>query len=137
MGGVVHFLDPFQYRSTFHRHNPGITAEVFSQDYLNHLEAIIKYEGPHTIAGILMETVTGTNGIIIPPEGYLQGVRELCDKYRIVMIADEVMAGFGRTGEWFAVNHWGVTPDIMTMAKGLTSGYAPLGVVAMKPEIAA
>jgi taurine--2-oxoglutarate transaminase len=85
----------------------------------------------------LLEPVTGTNGIIIPPEGYLQGVRDLCDKYGIVMIADEVMSGFGRTGAWFAVDHWSVTPDIMTMAKGLTSAYAPLGAVAMKPEIAA
>ena len=137
MSGVVHFLDPFQYRSTFHRHTPNISEQDFAQDYLNHLEEIIQYEGAHTIAGILMETVTGTNGIIIPPDGYLQGVRALCDKNNIVMIVDEVMAGFGRTGEWFAVDHWHVTPDIMTMAKGLTSGYAPLGAVAMKPEIAA
>ena len=84
-----------------------------------------------------MEPVTGTNGVIIPPDGYLQGVRALCDKYGIVMIADEVMSGFGRTGKWFAVEHWGVIPDIITMAKGLTSAYAPLGAVAMKPEIAA
>jgi taurine---2-oxoglutarate transaminase len=85
----------------------------------------------------LLESVTGTNGIIIPPQGYLQGVREICDRYGILYIADEVMSGFGRTGEWFAVNHWKVVPDIMTMAKGLTSAYAPLGAVAMKPEIAA
>lgn len=137
MGGVVHFLDPFQYRSTFHTNNPGISGEEFTQDYLNHLEEIIQYEGAHTIAGVLLETVTGTNGIIIPPAGYLAGIRKICDKYGIVMIADEVMAGFGRTGEWFAVDHWGVKPDIMTMAKGLTSGYAPLGTVAMRPEIAA
>jgi taurine--2-oxoglutarate transaminase len=84
-----------------------------------------------------MESVTGTNGIIIPPQGYMQGVRALCDKYGIVMIADEVMSGFGRTGKWFAIEHWDVVPDIMTMAKGLTSAYAPLGAVAMKPEIAA
>jgi taurine--2-oxoglutarate transaminase len=84
-----------------------------------------------------MESVTGTNGIIIPPDGYMQGVRTLCDKYGIVMIADEVMSGFGRTGKWFAIEHWNVVPDIMTMAKGLTSAYAPLGAVAMKPGIAA
>jgi len=84
-----------------------------------------------------MESVTGTNGIIIPPDGYMQGVRALCDKYGILMIADEVMAGFGRTGRWFAIEHWNVVPDLMTMAKGLTSAYAPLGAVAMKPEIAA
>ena len=136
MPGVVHFLDPYRYRSTFHRSNPNISEEEFSQDYLNHLEEIILFEGPDTIAGILMESVTGTNGIIIPPEGYLQGVRTLCNKYNLVMIADEVMSGFGRTGQWFGVDHWKVIPDIMTMAKGLTSAYAPLGAVAMKPEIA-
>ncbi len=137
MGGVVHFLDPYRYRSTFHRTQPDISEAEFTQDYLNHLEEIIQYEGPHTIAAVLMESVTGTNGIIIPPQGYMQGVRQLCDRYGIVMICDEVMSGFGRTGEWFAVNHWKVVPDIMTMAKGLTSAYAPLGAVAMKPEIAA
>lgn len=136
MPGVVHFLDPFRYRSTFHRKNPGIPEDEFSQDYLNHLEEIINYEGPGNIAAILLETVTGTNGVIIPPEGYLQGVRSLCTKYGIMMIADEVMSGFGRTGRWFAVDHWQVVPDLMTMAKGLTSGYAPLGAVAMRPEIA-
>ncbi len=137
MTGVVHFLDPYRYRSTFHRMNPDISEKEFAQDYLNHLEEIIHYEGPETIAAVLMESVTGTNGVIIPPEGYMQGVRALCDKYGIVMIADEVMSGFGRTGKWFAVEHWDVVPDIITMAKGLTSAYAPLGAVAMKPEIAA
>jgi taurine--2-oxoglutarate transaminase len=137
MTGVVHFLDPYRYRSTFHRTNPDIPEEEFARDYVNHLEEIILYEGPESIAAILMESVTGTNGIIIPPDGYMQGVRALCDKYGIVMIADEVMSGFGRTGKWFAVEHWDVVPDIMTMAKGLTSAYAPLGAVAMKPEIAA
>jgi taurine--2-oxoglutarate transaminase len=137
MTGVVHFLDPYRYRSTFHRTNPNISEEEFARDYINHLEEIILYEGPESIAAVLMESVTGTNGIIIPPDGYMQGVRKLCDKYGIVMIADEVMSGFGRTGKWFAVEHWNVTPDIITMAKGLTSAYAPLGAVAMKPEIAA
>jgi taurine---2-oxoglutarate transaminase len=137
MPGVVHFLDPYQYRSTFHRTNPDISEDEFTRDYLNHLEEIIQYEGPQTIAAVLLETVTGTNGIIIPPQGYLKGVRALCDKYGLLLIADEVMSGFGRTGKWFAVDHWHVVPDIMTMAKGLTSGYAPLGAVAMKPEIAA
>lgn len=137
MPGVVHFLDPYRYRSTFHRTNPDISEAEFTRDYLNHLEEIIQYEGPETVAAVLMESVTGTNGILIPPEGYMQGVRALCDKYGIVMIADEVMSGFGRTGKWFAVDHWKVVPDIMTMAKGLTSAYAPLGAVAMKPEIAA
>jgi taurine--2-oxoglutarate transaminase len=135
MPGVVHFLDPYRYRSTFHRTNPDLPEAEFSLDYLNHLEEIIQYEGPQTIAAILIESVTGTNGIIIPPEGYLQGVRALCDKYNILLIADEVMSGFGRTGKWFAVQHWNVVPDLMTMAKGLTSAYAPLGAVAMKPAI--
>jgi taurine--2-oxoglutarate transaminase len=136
MMGVVHFLDPFRYRSTFHQHNPEISEEDFTKDYLDHLEEIIMYEGPETIAAIMIETVTGTNGIIIPPDGYLAGVRELCDRYNIVLICDEVMSGFGRTGEWFAFDHWNVVPDIVTMAKGLTSGYAPLGAIAMKEEIA-
>lgn len=137
MPGVVHFLDPFRYRSTFHRNRTEIGEEEFTQDYLNYLEEIIQYEGADTIAAVMIETVTGTNGIIVPPGGYLQGVREICDRNGILLIADEVMSGFGRTGEWFAVNHWNVVPDIMTMAKGLTSAYAPLGAVAMKPEIAA
>jgi taurine--2-oxoglutarate transaminase len=136
MPGVVHFLDPYRYRSTFHRTNPNISEADFTQDYINHLEEIIRYEGPQTIAAILLESVTGTNGIIIPPAGYLEGVRALCNRYGIVMIADEVMSGFGRTGKWFAVDNWNVVPDIITMAKGLTSAYAPLGAVAMKEEIA-
>ena len=136
MPGVVHFLDPYRYRSTFHRTTPGVSEADFSLDYLNHLEEIIRYEGSQTIAAVLIESVTGTNGIIIPPEGYMAGVRDLCDKYDILLIADEVMSGFGRTGKWFAVDHWHVVPDIMTMAKGLTSAYAPLGAVAMKPGIA-
>ena len=137
MSGVVHFLDPYRYRSIFHRTNPTISEEEFARDYVNHLEEIILYEGPQSIAAVLMESVTGTNGVIIPPQGYMQGVRALCDKYGIVMIADEVMSGFGRTGKWFAIEHWDVVPDMITMAKGLTSAYAPLGAVAMKPQIAA
>jgi len=136
MPGVVHFLDPYRYRSTFHRTNPEISESDFSLDYLNHLEEIIQYEGPQTIAAILIETVTGTNGIIIPPQGYLQGMRLLCDRYGILLIADEVMSGFGRTGAWFAVDNWNLVPDLLTMAKGLTSAYAPLGAVGMGPKIA-
>ena len=136
MTGVVHFLDPFRYRSTFHRSDPHISEPDFTQDYLNHLEEIISYEGAETIAAIIIETVTGTNGIIIPPDGYLQGLREICDKNDILLICDEVMSGFGRTGKWFAVDNWNVVPDLMTMAKGLTSAYAPLGAVAMRDEIA-
>ena len=136
MPGVIHFLDPYRYRSTFHTRNPDISESEFNQDYLNHIEEIIQYEGSETIAAVIIETVTGTNGIIIPPDGYLQGLREICNKNNILLICDEVMSGFGRTGEWFAVNNWNVVPDIMTMAKGLTSAYAPLGAVAMRDEIA-
>ena len=93
-------------------------------------------EGPQTIAGFILETVTGTNGILVPPDGYLEGVRALCDKHGILMIADEVMSGFGRTGAWFAVDHWKIVPDIMTMAKGLTSAYVPLGAVGVRQAIA-
>jgi taurine---2-oxoglutarate transaminase len=136
MPGVVHFLDPYRYRSVFHQGRSDVSEAQFCQDYLNHLEEIITLEGPPTIAAILLETVTGTNGVIVPPDGYLQGVRALCDRFGILLICDEVMSGFGRTGKWFAVEHWSVVPDLMTMAKGLTSGYAPLGAVAMKQTIA-
>ena len=136
MPGVVHFLDPYRYRSTFHRSNPDVAEAVFAQDYLNHLEEVIQYEGAKTIAAVMVETVTGTNGVIIPPDGYLPGVREICDRHGILLICDEVMSGFGRTGAWFAVDHWNVVPDLMTMAKGLTSGYAPLGAVAMRSKVA-
>jgi taurine--2-oxoglutarate transaminase len=107
------------------------------EESLKGLEDVIMYEGPHTIAAVFLETIVGTNGILIPPDGYIQGVREICDRYDIVMVADEVMAGFGRTGRWFAVDHWDTVPDLMTMAKGLTSSYLPLGAVAMNHEIAA
>lgn len=100
------------------------------------LEDVIRYEGGHTIAAILIETVVGTNGILIPPDGYMQAVRALCDKHGIFMIADEVMSGFGRTGEWFAVNHWKVVPDMITMAKGITSAYVQLGAVGLRGSIA-
>jgi taurine--2-oxoglutarate transaminase len=94
------------------------------------------FEGPNNVAAIIVESVVGTNGIIIPPDGYMQGLRQLCDKYGIMLIADEVMSGFGRTGKWFAIDHWGVTPDIMTMAKGLTSAYVPLGAAVVTDTIA-
>ncbi len=125
--GVVRVLDPWRW-------GKGEPEPV--DEHLAYLEEVIGYEGPQTIAAFILETVTGTNGILIPPDGYLQGVRELCSRYGIVMIADEVMAGFGRTGRWFAVDHWDVVPDLMTMAKGLTSSYLPLGAVAISPEIA-
>ncbi|MCC7415578.1 MAG: aminotransferase class III-fold pyridoxal phosphate-dependent enzyme [Acidobacteria bacterium] len=125
--GVVHVLDPY------HGIERGWDDAAAS---LAMLEEVIQLEGPQTIAGFILETVTGTNGILVPPDGYLQGVRELCTKHGILMIADEVMAGFGRTGEWFAVDHWNVVPDLLSMAKGLTSAYVPLGAVGMRHHIA-
>jgi taurine--2-oxoglutarate transaminase len=125
--GVIRVLDPWRWA----RGAPEPVAE-----HLAYIEEVMQYDGPHTIAAFIMETVTGTNGILIPPDGYLEGIRELCTRHGIVMICDEVMAGFGRTGRWFAVDHWGVVPDLMTMAKGLTSSYLPLGAVAMSPKIA-
>jgi len=106
-----------------------------TEEVLSRTEEVIELEGPKTIAAIIVETVTGTNGILIPPDGYLEGLRALCDKHGILLIADEVMAGFGRTGEWFAVNHWNVVPDLITMAKGLTSAYVQLGAVGMRRHI--
>jgi taurine---2-oxoglutarate transaminase len=125
--GVVHVLNP--------HHASGRPVDSADQA-MALLEETIELEGPGTIAGFILEPVVGTNGILIPPDGYLQRVRDLCDRYGIVMIADEVMTGFGRTGEWFAVDHWGVVPDLMTLAKGLTSSYAPLGAVGMREKIA-
>ena len=107
-----------------------------AEEVLARTEEIIQLEGANTIAAIIVEPVTGTNGILIPPDGYLQGLRKLCDKYGILLIADEVMAGFGRTGEWFSVDHWKVEPDLITIAKGLTSAYVQLGAVGMRRQIA-
>ncbi|RPJ69822.1 MAG: aminotransferase class III-fold pyridoxal phosphate-dependent enzyme [Acidobacteria bacterium] len=104
---------------------------------LRELEDVIRYEGGHTIAAFVVEPVVGTNGILVPPDGYMQAVRELCDRHGILLVADEVMSGFGRTGRWFAVDHWNVVPDIMTMAKGLTSATVPLGAVGLRPAVAA
>ncbi|WP_449276922.1 aminotransferase class III-fold pyridoxal phosphate-dependent enzyme [Leucobacter sp. GX24907] len=129
--GVVHFFGPYQYRSEFYAETPEQEAERA----LTHLEHTIQLEGPDTIAAIILETVTGTNGIFVPPPGYLAGVRELCDKYGIMMICDEVMAGFGRTGEWFAFHAWNVAPDLVTFAKGVNSGYVPLGGVVISEAI--
>ena len=127
MAGIVHVQDPYH----------GIQRGWDSTgEALANLEEIIQLEGPQTIAGFILEPVTGTNGILVPPNGYLQGIRALCDKYGIVMIADEVMSGFGRTGAWFAVDHWGVVPDVLTMAKGLTSAYVQLGAVGIRRKIA-
>ena len=132
--GVVRVFDPYRYRS--HLYVEGDSDEVFSQKCLAQLEETLVYEGPQTVAAVFIETVTGTNGLIVPPDGYLQGLRRLCDRYGILLVCDEVMCGLGRTGAWFAVDHWGVVPDMITMAKGLTSAYLPLGAVAMSPAIA-
>ncbi len=131
-GSVAHFLGPYPYRSSFHASSEVAEAERA----LAHLEQVITLEGASTIAAIIIETVVGTNGVLVPPPGYLQGVRALADKYGIVYIADEVMVGFGRVGEWFAVNHFGVTPDLITFAKGVNSGYVPLGGVVISQRIA-
>jgi taurine--2-oxoglutarate transaminase len=127
MPGFVHVLDP--YHGVARGWDDATTS-------LAYLEEVIQLEGPHTIAAFILETVTGTNGILVPPDGYLQGVRALCDKHGILLIADEIMAGFGRTGRWFAVDHWGVVPDMITMAKGLTSSYVQLGAVGVRRPIA-
>ncbi len=133
MPGIVHFWGPYPYRSAFH----ASTEEEECERALQHLRDTIMVEGPSTIAALILETVVGTNGILVPPEGYLAGVRQICDEHGIVWIADEVMAGFGRCGEWFAVDHWGVTPDLICFAKGVNSGYVPLGGVVISEAIAA
>ncbi|MET8687331.1 aspartate aminotransferase family protein [Streptomyces sp. NPDC004732] len=130
--GVVRFWAPFLYRSRFYAE----TEQQECERALQHLEDTIVFEGPQTVAAIILETVPGTAGIMIPPPGYLAGVRALCDKYGIVFILDEVMAGFGRTGEWFAADLFDVTPDLLTFAKGVNSGYVPLGGVAISGKIA-
>ncbi|WZH36800.1 MAG: aspartate aminotransferase family protein [Microbacterium enclense] len=130
---VVHFFGPYAYRSAFHAANE---AEETARA-LEHLEQTIILEGASTIGAIILETVVGTNGVLVPPPGYLPGVRALCDKYGIVYIADEVMVGFGRIGEWFAVDAFDVTPDLITFAKGVNSGYVPLGGVVISDAIAA
>ncbi|HQR80530.1 MAG TPA: aspartate aminotransferase family protein, partial [Actinomycetota bacterium] len=131
--GHVHFFGPYLYRTSFW----ATDEQQECERALAHLEQVIAFEGPNTIAAILLETVVGTAGVLIPPPGYLAGVRALCDKYGIVYIADEVMAGFGRTGEWLAIDHWGVNPDLIIFAKGSNSGYVPLGGVILSDEIAA
>ncbi|MEI6216453.1 MAG: aspartate aminotransferase family protein, partial [Actinomycetes bacterium] len=131
--GHVHFFGPYQYRSAFWSKDE---AEE-SARALEHLESVINFEGPNTIAAILIETIVGTAGVLIPPAGYLEGLRALCDKYGIIWIADEVMCGFGRAGKWFAFQHWNVEPDLIVFAKGVNSGYVPLGGVIISDTIAA
>src|SRR4051812_23421891 len=129
--GVVRMFDPYTYRCSAGHPDPCPVCTGGP-----HLEEILQYEGAHTVAAVILETVTGTNGIIVPPDGYLRSIREVCDRYGILLIADEVMAGFGRTGKWFAVDNWGVVPDIITLAKGINSGYVPLGAMVVSPALA-
>ena len=130
--GVVRYWGPYLYRSSFHADTEAVECERA----LAHLREILMVEGAHTVAAIILETVVGTNGILVPPDGYLAGIRAICDEFGIVMIVDEVMAGFGRCGEWFAVDRWNVTPDLITFAKGVNSGYVPLGGVIISRAIA-
>src|SRR5438874_5835487 len=128
--GAVRMFDPYTYRCPAGHPDP---CPVCSGG--PHLEEILQYEGPHTVAAVILETVTGTNGIIVPPDGYLRSIREVCDRHGILLIADEVMAGFGRTGAWFAVDNWDVVPDIITTAKGINSGYVPLGAMTVRDHV--
>ena len=130
--GAVKFWGPYLYRSAFH----ATTLAQECERALEHLSNVLVVEGPHTVAAIVLETVVGTNGVLVPPDGYLDGVRALCDRHGIVMICDEVMAGFGRCGEWFAVDRWKVTPDLIAFAKGSNSGYIPVGGVIISRRIA-
>ena len=129
--GVVRMLDPYTYRCPAGHPDP---CPVCSG--APHLEEILQYEGAHTVAAVILETVVGTNGIIVPPDGYLQSIRETCDRHGILLICDEVMAGFGRTGKWFACENWDVVPDILTVAKGINSGYVPLGAMVISRKLA-
>ncbi len=131
ISGVVHVMDPYCYRCPF-----GWTPETCHRECISHVEQVIEFEGPENVAALILEGVTGTSGLIIPPDDYWPRMREICTKYDILLIDDEVMSGFGRTGEWFAVNHWNVSPDIMTMAKGITAGYVPLGAVTVSKTMA-
>jgi taurine--2-oxoglutarate transaminase len=129
--GVVRMLDPYTYRCPAGHPDPCPVCTGGP-----HLEEILQYEGPQTVAAVILETVTGTNGIIVPPDGYLQSIREVCDRHGILLIADEVMAGFGRTGKWFGVDNWEVVPDILSVAKGINSGYVPLGAMIVRKHLA-
>jgi taurine--2-oxoglutarate transaminase len=132
IAGVVKFWGPYPYRSAFHS-----TSDVQETERaLSHLADVLMVEGAHTVAAIVLETVVGTNGILVPPPGYLAGVRALCDQHGILLICDEVMAGFGRCGEWFAFQKWGVRPDLVCFAKGVNSGYLPLGGVVIGQHVA-
>ncbi len=129
--GIVRVFDPYCYRCPF-----GQKVETCHRECVSHIEEVIQMEGPHTIAAIMVEGITGSNGLLVPPDDYYPKLRALCDKYSILLIDDEVMAGFGRTGKWLATQHFGIKPDIVTCAKGLTSGYMPLGAVIVSDKIA-
>ena len=129
--GVIHCFDPYCYRCVF-----GYTPDICHRECITHIEQMIQYENPDTVAALIMEGLTGSNGILVPPDDYWPRLREITRKYGILLISDEVMSGFGRTGRWFAVDHWDVVPDIMTIAKGLTAGYLPLGAVVVSDAIA-
>ena len=130
MPGIVRVFDPYCYRCSFGLTYPGCELRCAKS-----VEEVIQYETPETVAAILVESVVGTNGLIVPPDGYMQYLRDICNRNGVVLIADEIMSGFGRTGKWFAVNHWNVVPDMITMAKGLTSGYVPIGAIAISKKI--
>ena len=134
MPGVVRMLDPYGYRPPTGHKDP---ADCPVCQGAPHLEEILMYEDPNTVAAVILESVVGTNGLIVPPNGYMQSIRETCNKYGILLICDEVMSGFGRTGKWFACEHWDVVPDILTGAKGINSGYVPLGTMTVSEPIAA
>jgi len=129
--GVVRFFGPYLYRSPFYATTPQEECERA----LAHVDELLMLEGAHTVAAMILETVVGTNGILVPPDGYLQGLRERCDRHGILLICDEVMSGFGRCGQWFAADQWGVAPDLITFAKGVNSGYVPLGGVILGPKV--
>src|SRR4029450_3244320 len=129
--GLVRMLDPYTYRCPAGHPDPCPVCTGGP-----HLEELLMYEGPDKVAAVILETVVGTNGIIVPPDGYLQSIREVCDRYGVLLICDEVMAGFGRTGKWFAGENWDVVPDILSVAKGINSGYVPLGAMIISQEIA-
>jgi len=129
--GVVHCLGPYCYRCPF-----GGTYPECDLQCAKHVEEVVRFEGPERVAAFISEPIVGANGIIVPPDGYWQKIREICDRYEILLICDEVMTGFGRTGKWFAIEHWDTVPDVITMAKGITGGYVPLAATSMRPWVA-
>jgi taurine--2-oxoglutarate transaminase len=130
--GVVRVFDPYCYRCSFNK-----APENCSLECVSHIEEIIQYEGPESFAAFFIEPIVGSSCCLVPPKGYMEGIKELCDRYRILLIVDEIMTGFGRTGEWFAIDHWkDVKPDMLTFAKGVSAGYIPLGGVVVSEEIA-